>query len=61
MEENNKVKASNDSSHKAVSDTSSAGYSDKQIKGLSSEFNRAFAKWEKKRGLKSNKFNRKNS
>ena len=38
-----------------VTDISSIGYTDEQIRGLSSDFNKAYAKWEKRRGFKSSK------
>ena len=50
-----KYKENKDISDK-VTDVSSMGYTDEQIRGLSSDFNKAYEKWEKRRGLKRTNF-----
>ena len=57
--DNNRVRTLGDNPLSAASDMSLMGYSDEEIKGLSSEFNRAYDEWEKRRGLVRKKFNHK--
>jgi hypothetical protein len=54
---NNYVKKIEGNNPLKVADSSSVGFSNDQVKGLSTEFNLAFAKWEKKRGIKEKNFN----